>query len=640
METIKDLGTYTFPALLKNSVKKFADSDALSLVNGKPVTYSMLNEKSIEVAKMIAGLGINPGSKIAIFSTSMPQWGTVYFSIVNYGSIAVPLLPDFSPTEVESIFDHCSPDALFVSSALYKKIEPLGKKLPPVIINIEDFTVIKGGKIFTEIQSLKESFLNSLDKALKENSIASLKKGYSKVSLDDFTTVAITEPVIKEDDIASIIYTSGTTGRSKGVELTHKNLVWTAIQCQTVYRVNKLDKCLSFLPLSHVYEFTIGFTMQMLNGACVFYLGKPPTVSALLPAFIKIRPTIVCSVPMIMEKIYKNKVLPEIQKNKFTSAIYKFPPVRKIINKQAGKKIKATFGGRLQFFGIGGAKIDEKIERFMKEAKFPYAIGYGLTETSPLLAGSRPSMTIPGTVGPVLEGVELTLINKNKETGIGEIVAKGANVMKGYYKAPELTAESFTTDSDSCGAGWYKTGDLGTLAKKKGFVRLSLKGRCKNMILGNNGENIYPEDIEFVLNQHPLVSESLVVEGEKGLVAIVHFNEEKVQAEAEKRALTKEQNELSDKEPAAKTMGNVISNTVQNVKDAVTEKARRFHEDVQYQKLVILNEIQYFVNSKVNRGSKIETMESVNDFEKTASQKIKRYLYEKKDSPKDNKKKK
>lgn len=633
METIKDLGSYTFPALFKNAVKKFSDCDALSLVNGEPMTYRELAVNVERTAKMLVGLGLRAGSKIAIFSTSMPNWGVSYFATVNYGYIAVPLLPDFSALEVESILTHCGVDALIVSDGLYKKIESLGEKLPPVIIKIDDFSVIRAGSVVKKICDAKKVLSSAVEQALSEGAVASAHVDTSAVYASDFDCVTLSEPTVSEEDTASIIYTSGTTGRSKGVELTHRNLVWNAVQCQTVYRVNKMDRCLSFLPMSHVYEFTIDFTMQIMNGACIFYLGHPPTVSVLLPAFTKVRPTIVCAVPVIMEKLYKNKVLPEIEKNKFTAAMYKVPFLKRAINRAAGKKLKVAFGGRLQFFGIGGAKVDSQVERFMKDAKFPYAIGYGLTETSPLLAGSSPSQTIPGTVGPVVDGIIMKLRNPDPETGIGEVVVRGPNVMKGYYKDPALTAASFTTAEDSCGAGFFRTGDLGTLKKMHGLVRLSLKGRSKNMILGSSGENIYPEDIEFVLNQHPLVSESLVVQGDAGLVALVHLDEEKLKAEAERRALAKQRADAvrSGEMPLSKAVGAALDDAVTNAKQAAAD----FHENVQYQMQTILGEIQFFVNSKVNKSSKISSVEQVAEFEKTASQKIKRYKYDRTGDGKD-----
>ncbi len=584
METISDLGKYTFKALLSNSQKKFPDSNALSVIDGTPITYKQLAEQTEEVARLLNALNLKKGSKIAIYSGGCPNWGVSYFAIVNYGRIAVPLLPDFSATEVETISEHCAIDAMIISASLYKKIEKQLDRLPKLIINIEDFSIISKPKELEGIPLDKESLL--------------------KNPLEDVE--------VDESDTASIIYTSGTTGRSKGVELSHKNLVWDAVQGQTVHRVNKKDRCLSFLPLSHVYEFTVDFTMQLMNGACVYYLGKPPVVSALLTAFKKVQPTIVCSVPLIVEKIYKNKVLPELQKNTITRTLYKIRPIQILLHRIAGKQLKKTFGGYLVFFGIGGAKVDTKVERFLKDARFPYAIGYGLTETAPLLAASGPSVTLPGTIGTVLEGVQLQILNPDPKTGIGEVIAKGPNVMKGYYKDPVLTKEAFTTAQDSCGEGWFKTGDLGTLKKIRGLTRLSLKGRSKTMILNSAGENIYPEDIEFVLNQHPLVQESLVVEDDNGLVALLNLDKDKIEEEANRRAI---------KMPSV----NELAQLTAKVAAEVTE---RFKRDLEYKKEEIISEIQYFVNSKVNKSSHIGRIEVVDEFEKTATQKIKRYLYD------------
>jgi len=262
----------------------------------------------------------------------------------------------------------------------------------------------------------------------------------------------------------------------------------------------------------------------------------------------------------------------------------------------AGKSLKKTFGGRIKFFGIGGAKLDPLVERFLKEAKFPYAIGYGLTETSPLLAGSGPKITKPGSIGPAMPGVEMKLLESDPETGIGEVTVRGRMVMKGYYKDPALTATILSPD------GWFRTGDLGSLDKQG---RLSLKGRSKNMILGATGENIYPEDIEFVLNQHPFVAESLVVEGENAsLVALVQIDEEKLAAEAKKRA------------EKGESMGEAVNEAMNNVSHMLA-----------YKREEIMNEIKFFVNENVNRISHIERVELIEKFEKTASQKIKRYMY-------------
>ena len=577
METIDDLGQYTFPALLNNSVKKFGDRPALTyaLKDEEPITYNKMAENALNFSKQLFALGLKKESKIALYGIGCPAWGTAYFGIVNRGMISVPLLPDFSSAEVKSILDHCQCDALIVDETLYKKLSDIQENLPSIVISLNNFSVIKAP--------------------------------VPVPSEDEIKKIELPEINIEEDSIASIIYTSGTTGRSKGVVLTHKNLVWTAIQGQYTHRINKLDRVLSFLPISHVYEFTIGFLMQILNGACIYYLAKPPVVSSLLPAFAKVKPTIILSVPLVMEKIYKNKVLPTFEKNRFVKFLYSIPMFRRILNRVAGKSLKKTFGGHLQFFGIGGAKVDPKVERFMKEAKFPYAIGYGLTETSPLLASSGVRITKPGTIGVIVPGVDLQIANPNEE-GVGEVVAKAPNVMVGYYKDDALTKAAFTTEEDSCGPGYFKTGDLGVIKNWHRVPRLSLKGRSKNMILSASGENIYPEDIEFILNQHPLVAESLVVEDDNGLVALLQMDEEKLEEEAKRRL------------------------SLSELKDDLQEKATAKKEEIQdklaYQKEVIMNEIKFFVNKQVNKTSKIDRIETIKQFEKTASQKIKRYLYD------------
>lgn len=572
METLEDLGAFTFKKLWKNTLKKYSNRPAFALVGEEPISYEQAGVKVENFRKELIDYGLTKGDRVAILSSSCPNWGISFLSIVLSGGIAVPLLPDFSEKEIETFCKHSEVEAIIVSEKLYGKLSESIKEKIPFIIKIEDFSFYK-------------------------NSLKKIEKPVYEIPIEDTET-------------ASIIYTSGTTGKSKGVELTHKNLVFMCIQCQNVHRVNKYDVVLSFLPLSHVYEFTIGFSMQILNGSCIYYLGKPPTVSSLLPAFKAIKPTIVLSVPLIMEKIFKNKVLPEINSKKILAKLYKIPFFRKIFHKKAVKLLKKTFGGRVNFFGIGGAKLDKTVERFLKEGKFPYAIGYGLTETSPLIAGSNPKNTKIGTIGPVVPKVEVKIDNPDPNTNLGEILVRGDNIMKGYYKEEELTKNSFTDD------GWFKTGDLGFI-DKKGY--LSIKGRSKNMILGASGENIYPEDIEFVINQHPLVNESLVVEGDNGLVAIVQIDEEK--AKKENKGLI----------PAiGSTIGNVISNA---------------HQSFVYSKESLLNEIKFFVNSQVNKSSKVSKIETVPFFEKTATQKIKRYFYKftqqkKPDEEKPSKKKK
>lgn len=566
MQTIEALGKYTFQHLLENSVKLFEKRPAVSFADETPITYGEFYKKVKQTQKLLTNLGLRSGEHIALLSPSSPFWGISYFAIVLMGCVAVPLLHDFTEKEIASCIKHSNSKALFVSKKMLSKIQNVENV--DVIVNIEDLSILKG------------SILN-----------------------DEETPTYL----CNEEDLASIIYTSGTTGRSKGVMLTHKNLVFTAIAGQQAQRINCYDVAVSILPMSHVYEFTIGFLMFILNGACIYYLGGPPVPRTLLPVLASVKPQFMLVVPMVIEKIYKQKVLPSFTKPGLMSMLYQNRITRKMLCRIAGKKLIKTFGGRLKFFGIGGAKTDPVVEAFMKDAGFPYAIGYGLTETSPLVAFSSVGKTKPGYLGRQLEGIEVKLDNPDSQTGVGELVVKGENVMKGYYNDPALTKEAFTED------GFFKTGDLCTI-DKKGWIRLM--GRSKNMILGASGENIYPEDIEFVINQHPLVSESLVIEGENSsLVAYVKLDEEKLNAQVA--------NEVNGE----KTFSENIQGMASGISDAFM-----------YKKEELLNEIKFFINSNVNKMSRIDIIKPVSEFEKTASQKIKRYLYSNQNQKKEEKK--
>jgi len=542
----------TLPALFRETLKKFGQSGAYAFAGEHPITFEDASGKINALTAFLESAKIKPGEKVAILSSNMPNWAITYFSITFMGAVAVPILPDFSPVEIANVIEHSEAKAIFVSSGLLSKIETLKSSFLETGILIDDFTVLFSGK-----------------NNIKYTPGAVPEKNYD----------------VKEDDLASIIYTSGTTGRSKGVMLTHRNISFNALKGRVVQYLDENDRFLSVLPLSHSYENTLGLVLPMLCGSCVYYLRKPPTPSVLLPALGLIRPTAMLTVPLIIEKVYYNKILPEFTKKWAIRQVYKIPPVRKILNRIAGKKLMKTFGGELKFFGIGGAKLNRNVERFLLEARFPYAIGYGLTETSPLLAGSNPKKTVFDSTGPAIEGVQLKINNPDQRTGEGEIWAKGDNVMKGYYKEPELTAEVLSSD------GWFKTGDLGVFDNNN---NLFIRGRLKNMIVGASGENIYPEEIESIINNFRGVVESLVIQQKGKLIALVHLNMEEI----EKKYI--------------------------NLKQDISDKADKYEE----KKNELLLELKEYVNSHVNRFSRINTiiLQPV-PFEKTATLKIKRFLY-------------
>ena len=544
----------TLKSLIDYSVSQFADCSSLSFVDGKPITYKELGEKIDEFAALLFSFGLKKGDKVALFSHNMPNWVIAYFSVVSRGLIIVPVLPDFTTEEVENVLTHSESKVLIVSERLFSKVSQIETPDLIVKIKLDDF-----------------SFLSDISKLT-------------------FDSNKITETDVTEDDVAAIIYTSGTTGRSKGVVLKHKSVTFVAMQSYTVQPINHNDVFLSFLPLSHTYENSIGMLYPIMYGATIYFLEKLPTAPVLIAAMEKIKPTMMLSVPLIMEKLYKNQIYLKFRTSMLKKLVYRTPVTRKIIHHIAGKKLYKTFGGRLKFFGIGGAKLDYYVERFLKEAKFPYAIGYGLTETAPLLAGAAPHQTKLQSTGYALEGVELR-INEPDELGVGEIWAKGPNVMLEYYKNPEATAEVLTTDK------WFRTGDLGQFDKKK---RLFIKGRLKNTIIGASGENIYPEDIESIINNTAYVSESLVVEEDGFLVAKI----------------------LLDLEMAEKN--------IEHIKLIIEEKKEHYHD--------WKNQLKKDINSKLGRSSQINRVDIMEEpFEKTASQKIKRFKYQKTKSKHDKK---
>jgi len=539
----------TFPAMFNETLRKFGKKDAYAFVGEEPKNYERVN---LEIQALIAFLeknGIRPGDKVAILSTNMPNWGVAFFSVTFMGAVIVPILPDFSATEVGNVLEHSGARAIFISTSLLPRIEGFKSEDLKTAILMEDYSMV-----FSEKKSA-------------EFDISSLPTGKYDVL---------------EEDLASIIYTSGTTGRSKGVMLTHKNITFNAVKGALIQPMDETDRFLSVLPLSHTYENTLGLVLPMLCGSCVYYLRKPPTPVVLLPAMAEVKPTVMLTVPLIMEKIYFNKIMPAFRDKLILKLLYKIPFFRKKLNEAAGKKLYKTFGGHLKFYGIGGAKLNKSVEKFLIEAKFPYAIGYGLTETAPLLAGANPQKSVFESTGPAIEGIELKINNPDKKTGEGEIWAKGPNVMKGYYKEPEMTKEVLTPD------GWFKTGDLGVLDQNN---NLYIKGRSKNMIVGASGENIYPEEIESIINNFSFVVESLVIQQKGKLVAMVHINME----ELEKK--------------------------YQHLKEDMAEKFEEKKEE-------LLTELKEYVNSQVNKFSQIQkvVLQPV-PFQKTATLKIKRFLY-------------
>ena len=527
----------TLREMVDRSVEKFADQTALTLREGESYTYDEAGRCIRGLQTELTSKGVKPGSRVALLGENKPEWGIAYLAVTGMGAIVVPILPDFSGEEIASILDHSGSEGLIVSETLNRKVS-----------EVEGVRFRLG---LEELRRFRES-----------------EKGEPA-------------PAPAETDLAAILYTSGTTGRPKGVMLTHQNIVQNVIGSRTLVEITKEDRWLSILPLAHSYECTIGFLIPFSSGASVTYLGKPPVLSALLPALEEVRPTMMVTVPLIMEKLYQARIKPLFDKNLLTRMLRRIRPLRLLLHRAAGRKVYKTFGGALHFYGIGGAPLSPDAERFLREARFPYAIGYGLTETAPLVAGTDAAQTKFRSTGPAIQGVEVRLDPHSGDDEQGEILVRGPNVMQGYYRDEEATKAVLTND------GWFRTGDLGS-RDKDGY--LYIRGRLKNMIVGPGGENIYPGDVEEVINEHDLVLESLVFEYEGQLIARVHVDIEEL------KSRLGEQRE----EPGA----------------------------IQHRADEVLEEIRTAVNNRVSRQSRLSRMIlQWEPFERTPTKKIKRFLY-------------
>ena len=529
--TLSKLFEFSTLAYSKNPLSRYVEDDS------QTYTYGSFRAKCLEISHNLSRYGIKAGDRIAILSQNMPNWTVAFFSAVAFGRVAVPILPDSSESEVTNILTHSGTKVLFVSERMIGKVSQEMMDKMVLVFNLHKLHIVKrDDKAFTCEGWLKEP---------------------------------------QPDDLAAIIYTSGTSGKAKGVMLSHRNLSHNVIAAYHAQKTKAKDRWLSILPMPHTYEMAFSVLYPLYVGACVHYLQKPPTPTVLIAAMKSVKPTIMCSVPLIIEKVYKASIVPTINKSRILSWMKDHLP--SLLYFFVGRKLYATFGGHLRFFGIGGSKLDPTVEEFLLKARFPYAIGYGLTETAPLITNACVGKTKVGSIGVPAYGVEVKLQNVNPQTGEGEIVAKGDNVMLGYYKDPERTRGVVTDD------GWFRTNDLAVMDEKGYYY---IKGRLNNMILGASGENIYPEEIEQVINTVEGVNESLVMERDGKLVALVKFDD------------------------------NVI-----NWNQAGEDK---FFENLAEKKKAIMD----YVNKRVSKQSKVNDVEVMKDpFEKTATHKIRRFRY-------------
>jgi long-chain acyl-CoA synthetase len=529
------------------------------------MSYGEFGLRIRQFASLLQSLGVKAGDRVLILAENSPSWPAAYFGIALAAAVSAPLMTDFPPPQIRAIAAHAEGAAVFVSARTAPRLAQAGIEADIPVIYLDSFE--DPPSLLVSIRGIKKRI--------------PLRSSWPAEEGSPF-------PDAGEGDLASIIYTSGTTGSNKGVMLSHRNLIFTVLAARSLLKIYPRDRLFSIIPLAHTYECTLGLLMAVQSGASTTYLDRPPTPAVLIPAIQALRPTAMHTVPLIIEKIYRNRILPAFTKN----PLYRFPPTRPLAIRLAGHKLQGIFGGAVRFFGIGGAGLPRDMEVFLRKAQFPYAPGYGLTEAAPLVAGAGPYRTPIGAAGTVPKGVEVRIMDeagrvvgasgapKGKgaprytEFALGEIQVRGPNVMMGYYKDAERTREAFTTD------GWLKTGDLGCF-DRKGF--LFIRGRLKNLILGPSGENIYPEEIEGLITAYGLVEDALVYPGERGeLIALVVLSE-------------KAQTMLA-------AMGDALGNALGELKNAVNKQLAAF-----------------------SRISRIEVREE--PFEKTPTQKIKRFLY-------------
>jgi long-chain acyl-CoA synthetase len=482
------LDKLTMDTLLKQSFEKYGDLPAVASVGEKPMTYSDL-KKTVRVRMDdLLAHGIRPGDRVVILGDNCPNWVVAYLAVTFLGAVAVPVLPGFSDDNVRHIVRDSGSAAAFASAKQLGRIQ--GTDPLRIVWQIEDFGIAWA----------------------------------RPASKDDPKPAENRRPAGPDPkDLAVIIYTSGTTGHSKGVMLTHENIVYDTVHALEKFPLDSNDRFLSILPLSHTFEATGGMLCPLTMGVGIHYMQGLPTPQKLLSSMQTAQPTGVLTVPLVMDKIYRKRILPQIQSKPLTRALYAAPVFRKLLNRVAGKKLITSLGGRLRFFMFGGAALNGDVETFLRDAGISYSTGYGMTETSPIMTINPFGRVKAGSCGQPIPGIELKIHEPAADTGIGEIIIRGPIVMQGYYNNPQATKDVFLED------GWLRTGDLGFFDAEN---YLFIKGRSKNIIVGPNGENIYPEIIEArLLQKFPVVAQAVVYQLKEKLIAKAYLDPETMEAE-------------------------------------------------------------------------------------------------------------
>ena len=474
------------------------NTEALSDYKGEDFTFANFATEIARLHTIYRQLDVKSGDKISLAAKNCSRWAMAFLATTTYRAVAVPILCDFTPEMISNLAAHSDSVVLFTEPKLWEQME--AEKMPEVriVINIEDYSILY------------------LRDEAKRAAIVEALSAIPAVYPEEMKHEVVKYDNLELDDLAIINYTSGTTSQPKGVMLTSANISTNIDFALDKIPVFEGDKIISMLPLAHMYGMAFEFIYPVCGGGHVYFLGKTPTPSLLMQALAEVKPYLLITVPLVIEKIFKGKILPLLGKP-IMRLLTHTPGFSKMLYSKIRKQLLATFGGNLRSIILGGAALNPSIEKIMRKVKLPYTVGYGMTECAPLLSYAHWKQFKAGSCGRSVDGLELRIDSDNPQKKVGEIQAKGPNVMIGYYKNEEATRAAFTED------GFLRTGDLGIIDKKGNVF---IRGRSKCMILTANGQNIYPEELEALLNTMPHVAESLVVEREKRLVALVALSPE------------------------------------------------------------------------------------------------------------------
>ena len=488
----------------KDNIIRRWNEDAFTDYGGATLRCHDVARKIEKLHIMYENCGIRPGDKIALCGRNSSHWGVAFFSILTYGAVAVPILHEFKSEQIHNIINHSGSLLLFLSDNMLKSVDL--KEIPGVqgIIQFSDFSLIESR---SEQLTYAREHLNEL---------------YGKKYPKYFRPEHVHYHHDKPEELAVINYTSGTTGYSKGVMIPYRAITGNLEFCIRVIgpKLAKGSHMLNMLPLAHMYGLLVELIFAFCNGCHVYFLTRVPSPSTLAQAFKDVRPAIIIAVPLIIEKMVRTKVFPKIQTN-VMRLLLNMPVVSRKVKHKIYEQVMEAFGGKIYEVIVGGAPFNQEVESFLRSIGFPISVGYGVTECAPLISFSDYMDNLPGSCGQPVDGMEVKIVRANPDDESGEILARGQNVMLGYYKDEEATAQAIDSE------GWYHTGDLGTMIPDG---HIFIRGRLKSMLLASNGQNVYPEEIEDKLGGMPLVADCLVVQRGEKFVALVYPDAEAVKS--------------------------------------------------------------------------------------------------------------